>query len=475
MSEQFKFDVFLSHSSKDKAIVRNVAQRLRKDGLKVWFDEWEIKPGDNIPAKIEEGLEYSRVLVLCMSAHAFGSDWAQLETGTFRFRDPVNKERRFIPLRLDDAPIKGSLSQFSYINWLPADKEQEYTKLLSACHTSKLLTTEVSRTGKLVPEKAVQLKYKAMIRAYAFDLNGKQVVTGGEDKTVRLWDMNTGDCLRVFQGHIDDIWSIAWSADQCYVLSGSWDKTVRVWDMKTGHSIHVFKDHTDRVWSVSWSMDGKYILSGSQDKTMRLWDVKTGRCLYVFEGHTSGIRCVAWSHDQSRVFSGSWDKTVRLWDVKTGHCLHVFEDNSNDVHCIESSNDNRRTVFGANDKAMRLWDIETRLCLRVFKGHMGDVDSLAWNADHRHVLSSSEDKTVRLWDVETGRCLCVLKKGHKYGLRCAVWNADQRHIFSGDSMGGICVWDLSGFFTESQSPKVCPVEKTKKAGKNSRPSIFKIN
>jgi hypothetical protein len=55
------------------------------------------------------------VLVLCMSAHAFGSDWAQLEAGTFRFRDPLNKERRFIPLRLDDAPIKGSLAQFLYI------------------------------------------------------------------------------------------------------------------------------------------------------------------------------------------------------------------------------------------------------------------------------------------------------------------------------------------------------------------------
>ena len=127
------FDVFLSHSSKDKAVVRAVAERLRADGLKVWFDEWVIKPGDSIPAKIEEGLEHSRVLVLCMSANAFGSDWAQLEAGTFRFRDPLNKERRFIPLRLDDAPIKGSLAQFLYINWLPADREQEYAKLLEAC------------------------------------------------------------------------------------------------------------------------------------------------------------------------------------------------------------------------------------------------------------------------------------------------------------------------------------------------------
>ena len=82
MDAQFPYDVFLSHSAKDKAVVRPLAARLRKDGLKVWFDEWVLKAGDSIPAKIEEGLEHSRVLVLCMSAHAFGSDWAQMETNS---------------------------------------------------------------------------------------------------------------------------------------------------------------------------------------------------------------------------------------------------------------------------------------------------------------------------------------------------------------------------------------------------------
>ena len=104
MPDEFQYDVFLSHSAKDKAAVRPLAERLRADGVKVGFDEWVLKPGDSIEknqpqtAKIEEGLERSRVLVLCMSANAFGSDWAQLESGTLRtgqrpFRDPLNKER----------------------------------------------------------------------------------------------------------------------------------------------------------------------------------------------------------------------------------------------------------------------------------------------------------------------------------------------------------------------------------------------
>ena len=87
MADDFSFDVFLSYSAKDKAVVRPLAKRLRQDGLKVWFDEWVPELGDNIPAKIEEGLEHSRVLVLCASATAFGSDpdWSGLVAGTFRF------------------------------------------------------------------------------------------------------------------------------------------------------------------------------------------------------------------------------------------------------------------------------------------------------------------------------------------------------------------------------------------------------
>ena len=156
MPDEFPHDVFLSHSAKDKAVVRSLtlsastgeragvrcrsrrfAEHLRADGVKVWFDEWVLQPvvplahrmgeGSGVrAAKIEEGLERSRVLVLCMSANAFGSDWAQLESGTFRFRDPLNKERRFLPLRLDDAPIKGSdwLRKDGGVRWQPSGARQ---------------------------------------------------------------------------------------------------------------------------------------------------------------------------------------------------------------------------------------------------------------------------------------------------------------------------------------------------------------
>jgi len=461
MPNDFKYDVFISHSAKDKPVVRELANRLKKDGLRVWFDEWELKPGDSIPAKIEEGLEGSRVLVLCMSANAFGSDWAQLEAGTFRFRDPLNKERRFIPLRLDEAPIRGSLTQFLYMNWLPQDREQEYPKLLEACRPlakfrSFEAETKAQTVREQVEEKAIQLdSSRATIYAYEFSSDRKSALTGDSDKTLRLWDIATGRCLRVFKGHLAFVNCVAWSTDQRRALSGDMDNTVRLWDVETGRCLRVLEGHKESITSLQWSGDQRYALSGSWDETVRLWDVETGRCLCVLEGHTGNVNTVAWNADQRTALSGAEDQTVRLWDVKTGHCLRVFEGHKGPVDCVTLNADQRLALSGDLFNTIWLWEVETGRCLRVLEGHTDGVKCVAWSGDQRRALSGGLDNTVRLWDVETGRCLCVFK-GHKDEVINVAWSADQRRAFSGDKDGGIRVWDLSEFVIEAQTTEALP-------------------
>ncbi len=160
MRNNFRYDVFLSYSNQDKNVVRNIAQRLKAEGIRVWFDEWKIRPGDSILAKIEDGLEHSNILVLCMSVAAFESDWAKLESHTFRFRDPLNHNRRLIPLRLDDTPIKGSLAQFSYIDWRIGKRDQEYPKLLEACRT--VADSSVKEQIKLMRSDDQVISFKAV-------------------------------------------------------------------------------------------------------------------------------------------------------------------------------------------------------------------------------------------------------------------------------------------------------------------------
>jgi hypothetical protein len=112
--------------------VRRLAERLRASGLRAWFDEWIIKPGDDIYLKIEHGLEYSRSLVLCMSRAAFASEWIKLERSASLFRDPANQQRRFIPLRLEDCQVPDALRRLKYVDWL-SENEDIPASLLEAC------------------------------------------------------------------------------------------------------------------------------------------------------------------------------------------------------------------------------------------------------------------------------------------------------------------------------------------------------
>lgn len=132
---KYTHDVFLSHSNKDKPSVEQLAERLKADGLKVWFDKWVIKPGDSIPLAIEKGLESTRTMILLMTGNSVGkkgSDWVTLERHTTLFRDPVNKERRFVPVLLEETRIPESLQLFAYVDWRERD-EDGYQQILGAC------------------------------------------------------------------------------------------------------------------------------------------------------------------------------------------------------------------------------------------------------------------------------------------------------------------------------------------------------
>jgi hypothetical protein len=117
VNKPFDWDVFLSHSSIDKPRVARLAERLTAAGFSVWFDRPNIDSGEDIVTAIEQGLERSRVLILCMTKAAFESEWVRLERNTATFRDPGNRDRRFLPLRLDDCQIPVTLRRLNYIDW----------------------------------------------------------------------------------------------------------------------------------------------------------------------------------------------------------------------------------------------------------------------------------------------------------------------------------------------------------------------
>ena len=469
----FQWDVFLSYSSADVEVVRNIAKRLRKDGLRVWFDEWEIAAPAHIFSAIEAGLVASRVLILCMSASALKSEWSQLEADTFRFRDPLNRERRFVPLRLDDTEIGGSLAQFRWIDWRPGSRD--YRKLLDAClpplnelpesaapastapaaieparAVPPTKPTRSTHPTKRIPHVEEPLRparqhmqlNPAPFWSYAFTRDGRRVLTGTDDGHVRLWDLGTGQLLADLTGHAGPVNSVCISDDQKLALSGSSDGTLRVWDLAQKATVWTLAGHLDAVRTVDWNADNTRAISGSADGTARLWDLATGRQLKVMAPHHGPVRSVSWGGDGRHILTGAEDAKIRKWDLVTGHCVQVFEGHSDFVYAVPWRDEQQQFMSGSVDRTIRLWDVPSHTCLKVLEGHRDVVRCLAWSPDEQYALSGSLDRTVRLWDLRSGMCLGSLE-GHLGEVRAVGWNRDGRHAYSGDKQGRIWRWDLA--------------------------------
>ena len=152
---------------------------------------------------------------------------------------------------------------------------------------------------------------------------------------MRLWDVETGQCLRTFEGHSGDVGHVCISADGRYALSVStitdktmrywkYETTIQLWEVKTGKCLRTYEGQNEIVATICMSSDGRFALSIGQannaraepDKTIQLWDVGTGGCLRIFEGHTESVHSICLSADGRYFLSGSSDKTMRLWRWK---------------------------------------------------------------------------------------------------------------------------------------------------------------
>ncbi len=321
----------------------------------------------------------------------------------------------------------------------------------------------------------------ASIAAVAFSPDGRSVLTGSHDNTARLWSLETGQNLRVFQGHYDSVTSVAFSPDGRSVLTGSVDKTARLWGLETGQrlrtlhlrrvssvafspdgrsgltgsyngiarlwkletgqSLRTFERHGGTVSSVAFSPDGRSVLTGSNDKTARLWSLETGQSLHTFEGHDNWVRCVAFSPDGRSVLTGSYDDTARLWSLETGQSLRTFEGHGGSVSSVAFSPDNRNVLTGSYDDTARLWSLETSQSLRTFEGHGDWVTSVAFSPDSRNVLTGSYDDTARLWSLETGRSMRIFE-GHGDWVASVAFRPDGRSVLTGSQDNTACLWSL---------------------------------
>jgi WD40 repeat protein len=275
----------------------------------------------------------------------------------------------------------------------------------------------------------------------ALSVDGRRAVSASSDKTLKVWDVETGRELRTFQGHTDAVNGVALSGDGRRAVSASDDRTLKVWDVETGRELRTLQGHTDAVNGVALSGDGFRAVSASDDRTLKVWDVETGRELHTLQGHTNWVRGVALSVDGRRAVSASSDKTLKVWDVETGRELRTFQGHTDAVNGVALSGDGRRAVSASDDRTLKVWDVETGRELRTLQGHTGYVLGVALSEDGRRTVSAAYDQTLRMWNVETGRELPTLQS-HTNWVNGVALSGDGRRAVSASYDHTLKVWDV---------------------------------
>lgn len=233
------------------------------------------------------------------------------------------------------------------------------------------------------------------IRDVAFCPDGQLLVSGSDDNTVRLWDVEGAQEIQCFKGHPSWVMSVTFSPDGTLVGSSSFDGSVRLWDVANGEQVRELPANKSIDYIIQLTPDGKWLAQGTTDHTVVLSDLNNGQEKQQLQGHTERVTALA-SHGQ-KLASGSLDNTIRLWDMGSGEQTHLFKGHRDQVRSVAFSPDGSLIASGSYDDTVRLWDIASGQQAQELKEHTAEINCVAFSPDGRLLASGTVDGVVRLW------------------------------------------------------------------------------
>lgn len=245
--------------------------------------------------------------------------------------------------------------------------------------------------------------------------NDCNLVAGGfQDSYVKLWSLdgrplralskkdprNNSDSRKLV-GHSGPVYGISFSPDNRYLISASEDKTARLWSLDTYTALVSYKGHNQPVWDVKFLPLGHYFATASHDQTARLWATDHIYPLRIFAGHINDVDCIDFHPNSNYVFTGLSDKTCRMWDVQTGNAVRIFMGHTGPLNCLAVSPDGRWLASAGEDSVVNVWDVGSGRKLKSMRGHgKSSIYSLAFSRDGGVLVSGGADNSVRVWDIK---------------------------------------------------------------------------
>jgi WD40 repeat protein len=232
--------------------------------------------------------------------------------------------------------------------------------------------------------------------------SGDILVSAGEDRNIKVWDLTTGKKIRTLAGHLDAVTCVAFSPNGKMLASGSNDKTIKLWNLAAGYELCTLEGYSGWINSVAFSPDGRILASGDMDGKIKLWDLSTAQEICTLSGHLSWVESVAFSPDKETLASGSGDNTIVLWNWKTQQKICTLTGHLGLLAVVNSvafSPDGQVLASGSCDRTVKLWNLKTGQEIQTLTGHLGSVFSVTFSPDGQTLASGSHDGTIKIWQV----------------------------------------------------------------------------
>jgi len=275
--------------------------------------------------------------------------------------------------------------------------------------------------------------------------NPNLVLSSSRDKSIIVWeltrdDMDYGYAKRALKGHNHFVSDVVISSEGLFALSGSWDGTLRVWDINTGKCIKRFVGHTGDVLSVAFSADNRQIVSGARDRSIKLWNT-LGECKYTIqeEGHTEWVSCVRFSPSLAApvIVSAGWDKLVKVWSLTNCRLRTNLLGHTGYLNTVTVSPDGSLCASGGKDGTAILWDLTEGK--RLYSLDAGEIIHSLVFSPNRYWLCAATTLSIKIWDLESKGMVDELKGDFTPAGKnaqipyctCLAWSADGSDLFAG--------------------------------------------